>query len=208
MHTTGSRRRRWLVETKEKILEAADRLIRGRGLARVRTKEIAREAGVAEGTLYVHFPHKEDLFFAVVEKNRPEFAATVRPELAGTRELDVALGEVALAAMSYYEKLISMAAPLFADVDLLERQREAIARRPGGPYRIYERVAAYVEAEQRLGRVKEGLDALSVAALVLGPCFQYAFTRQFLGEDPLPVTEEQFVDDLAKTLAASLAPCR
>jgi hypothetical protein len=110
--------------------------------------------------------------------------------------------------MSYYEKLISMAAPLFADVDLLERQREAIARRPGGPYRIYERVAAYVEAEQRLGRVKEGLDALSVAALVLGPCFQYAFTRQFLGEDPLPVTEEQFVDDLAKTLAASLAPCR
>jgi AcrR family transcriptional regulator len=171
---TGSRRRRrWPVETKEKILEAADRLIRGRGLARVRTKEIAREAGVAEGTLYVHFPHKEDLFFAVIEKNRPEFAATVRPELAGTRELDVALGEVALAAMSYYEKLIS-----------------------------------YVEAEQRLGRVKEGLDALSIAALVLGPCFQYAFTRQFLGEDPLPVTEERFVDDLAKTLAASLAPCR
>ena len=193
------------METKEKILEATDRLIRGKGLARVRTKEIAREAGVAEGTLYVHFPNKEDLFLAVVKKNSPEFAATVRPELAGTRELEVALAEVARAAMSYYEKLISMAAPLFADAELLERQREAIAGQPGGPYRIYERVAVYVEAEQRLGRVKEGLDALSVAALILGPCFQYTFTRQFLGEDPLPIKEERFVEDLAKTLAASLA---
>lgn len=196
------------METEEKILEAADRLIRGRGLARVRTKEIAREAGVAEGTLYVHFPNKEDLFFAVVEKNKPEFAAVVRKELAGTRELGVVLAEVARAALSYYEKLISMAAPLFADAELLERQREAIAGQPGGPYRIYERVAAYVEAEQRLGRVKEGLDALSVAALILGPCFQYAFTHQFLGEDPLPITEERFVEDLAKTLAASLVPCQ
>jgi AcrR family transcriptional regulator len=196
------------VETKERILEAADRLIRGRGLARVRTREIAREAGVAEGTLYVHFPHKEDLFLAVVRKNTPEFAESVRPELAGKRALDESLAEVARAAMGYYGKLLSMAVPLMADADLLERQREAIAGQPGGPYRIYERVAAYVEAEQHLGRIEEGLDALSVAAIVLGPCFQYAFTRQFLGEDPLPVTEERFVGNLAKTLAASLAPCR
>jgi len=195
-------------ETKERILEAADRLIRGRGLARVRTREIAREAGVAEGTLYVHFPHKEDLFLAVVRKNTPEFAESVRPELAGKRALDASLAEVARAAMGYYGKLLSMAVPLMADADLLERQREAIAGQPGGPYRIYERVAAYVEAEQHLGRIEEGLDALSVAAIVLGPCFQYAFTRQFLGEDPLPVTEERFVGNLAKTLAASLAPCR
>jgi AcrR family transcriptional regulator len=196
------------VETKERILEAADRLIRGRGLARVRTREIAREAGVAEGTLYIHFPHKEDLFLAVVRKNTPEFAESVRPELAGKRALDASLAEVARAAMGYYGKLLSMAVPLMADADLLERQREAIAGQPGGPYRIYERVAAYVEAEQHLGRIEEGLDALSVAAIVLGPCFQYAFTRQFLGEDPLPVTEERFVGNLAKTLAASLAPCR
>jgi AcrR family transcriptional regulator len=196
------------VETKERILEAADRLMRGRGLARVRTREIAREAGVAEGTLYVHFPHKEDLFLAVVRKNTPEFAESVRPELAGKRALDASLAEVARAAMGYYGKLLSMAVPLMADADLLERQREAIAGQPGGPYRIYERVAAYVEAEQHLGRIEEGLDALSVAAIVLGPCFQYAFTRQFLGEDPLPVTEERFVGNLAKTLAASLAPCR
>jgi AcrR family transcriptional regulator len=195
------------VETKERILEAADRLIRLRGLARVRTKEIAREAGVAEGTLYVHFPHKEDLFLAVVRKNSPEFAASVRPELAGTRGLEVALAEVVRAAMGYYGKLLSMAVPLMADAGLLERQREAIAGQEGGPYRIYERVAAYVEAEQRLGRVEEGLDPLSVAALLLGPSFQYVFTRQFLGEDPLPVTEERFVEDLARTLAESLARC-
>jgi hypothetical protein len=64
------------------------------------------------------------------------------------------------------------------------------------PQRIYERVTAYIEAEQRLGRIANSLDAFSVAALLLGPCHQYAYLRYFMGMDPFPVTNAQCVVDI------------
>ena len=36
--------------------------MRGKGLVRATTKEIARAAGLSEGTLYNHFANKEELF--------------------------------------------------------------------------------------------------------------------------------------------------
>lgn len=196
-----------MTDMRQQILEAAGRAIEARGLGRVTTREIAREAGCADGTLYVHFPHKEDLFFAVVQENVPAFTAMLREDLVGERPLGVGLEEVASAAVRYYAKLIPMSASLFADGGLLARQREAMEERGVGPHLLHERVAEYVEAEQRLGRIDGGLDPLGVAALLLGPCFQYAFLERFTGKDPLPgMTEEQFVSGLVRTLVAGLTP--
>jgi AcrR family transcriptional regulator len=56
----------------------AERVLRSKGLARATTKEIAREAGCAEGTLYLHFADKLDLVRAVHEKLLPAFVEVVR----------------------------------------------------------------------------------------------------------------------------------
>lgn len=53
---------------RSKILEAADRQIVLHG-PEVRMEAIAEEAGVAVGTLYRHFPAKDDLVAAVVESH-------------------------------------------------------------------------------------------------------------------------------------------
>ena len=45
------------------------------------------------------------------------------------------------------------------------------------------RVTAYVEAEQRQGRMAGSLNAFSGASLLPGPCFQYAFLRYFTGQN-------------------------
>ncbi|GAB2927515.1 TetR/AcrR family transcriptional regulator [Streptomyces mayteni] len=72
MATTSSRRqRRDAVRNREQLLEAATRAFAERGLA-VDVREIAREAGVGMGTLYRHFPTKDDLFRAVI---KPDLAA-------------------------------------------------------------------------------------------------------------------------------------
>src|SRR5205809_7835272 len=47
-------------ETRQKILDATEKLLLLKGLARVTTKEIARETGLAEGALYRHFEHKKE----------------------------------------------------------------------------------------------------------------------------------------------------
>jgi len=53
-------------ERREQILASAARLFASRRYDEVLMDDIAREAGVAKGTLYGHFADKEELYFAVV----------------------------------------------------------------------------------------------------------------------------------------------
>ncbi|ASK62130.1 TetR family transcriptional regulator [Virgibacillus phasianinus] len=50
----------------EKIMEAAIRLIADKGYHNTSTSEIAKEAGVAEGTIFRHYKTKKDLLVAIV----------------------------------------------------------------------------------------------------------------------------------------------
>jgi AcrR family transcriptional regulator len=49
--------------------------------------DITREAGVSKGTIYVYFSNKEDLFVALVDHHRNEFATSMRHILEGTEEV-------------------------------------------------------------------------------------------------------------------------
>jgi AcrR family transcriptional regulator len=192
--------------TRQQILAAAAQVLRERGLVGMTTRTIARAAGLADGTLYVHFPHKEDLILAVIQEQLPHFTAAMQADPADPRPLAMALEGLIRAALRYTAALIPLSAALFADPDLLARQQDALTQRQAGPHLLYQRVAAYIMAEQQRGRINAHLNPLSVAALLLGPCFQYAFLRQFIGAAPLPMTEEEFVTGLVQTLIAGLAP--
>jgi len=192
------------MDTRQHLLETAERLLQQRGLARVTTRDITRAAGVADGTLYVHFPHKEDLFLAIIQRHLPAFVPTVQPEQAGTQPLRASLEAIGQAAVRYYGELIPLGASLFADPSLLLRHQAWMAEH-GSPEQIYQRVAAYIVAEQRLGRIRQDYEARDVAAALLGPCFQYAFMRHFLGRDPFYQSEQEFVTSVLAPLLTGLA---
>ena len=52
---------------REQILDAAMEVFSRKGFAMSTTAEIAREAGIAEGTIYNYFPSKRELFIAVIK---------------------------------------------------------------------------------------------------------------------------------------------
>src|ERR687891_2936024 len=54
-------------QTRQLIAETAWRLFADRGFDRVTIAEIAREAQVAEATVFNYFPTKEDLFYSPLE---------------------------------------------------------------------------------------------------------------------------------------------
>lgn len=68
--TSGSRSFRQTVSEmwRERILEGAARVFAAKGFHKATTKEIARAAGVAEGTIYNYFKNKRAILFALVEK--------------------------------------------------------------------------------------------------------------------------------------------
>lgn len=53
-------------ETRERILEAAQGLFRASGFEQATTRDIAREAGIATGTLFNYFPTKEAIVMTLV----------------------------------------------------------------------------------------------------------------------------------------------
>lgn len=68
-------------ETRARLIQCAYRLFVDRGITRTRTVDIARSAGIAHGTVFVHFPTREALILAVVEEYGIRSVARLR-ELA------------------------------------------------------------------------------------------------------------------------------
>lgn len=52
---------------REQIVEAATRVFAEKGFSRATTREVAREAGVSEGTIYNYFEDKDALLMAILE---------------------------------------------------------------------------------------------------------------------------------------------
>jgi AcrR family transcriptional regulator len=194
--------------TRQRILDAAQRLIEREGAAGLTTLAIAREAGCAEGTLFKHFKRKEDLCLAVVLENSPRLKETIARTRAGVGSVPGNLEAIAHGALRFSHKLVPLAVSLFADAGLLARHRKAMQESGRGPKEMFGLIAAYIGEEARLGRIDSGIDAPMAAALLLGPCFQRAFIRQATGRNPLAVADHEFITGLVATLMRGLAPSK
>jgi len=53
------------IQTKDKILKAAERLFSDKGFHKTNTKAIATEAGVATGSVYAYFKDKKSVFLEI-----------------------------------------------------------------------------------------------------------------------------------------------
>ncbi len=73
-------------ERRREILEAAATVFARRGYHRARTREIAEEAGISEGSIYNYFSSKRDLMLAILDQivteSIPQVYATPESSLA------------------------------------------------------------------------------------------------------------------------------
>src|SRR6266568_3198496 len=76
------------------ILDVAEEMLAEKGYHDTSMDEIAARAGVAKGTLYQHFPSKEDLVFALFERNLVLFEQAVRAPLMARAKLERILSYV------------------------------------------------------------------------------------------------------------------
>jgi AcrR family transcriptional regulator len=169
------------VGTRERLIAATTRLMCERGLAHTSTRDIARAAGVAEGALYHHFADKAGLLLAVIQAGMAEFKQVV-DDLAlqvGRRSVRANLEQVARAALEFHLRVAPMVCSLYSDRSLLLRVRQILDEKKLGPGESGAALAAYLEAEQRLGRVAPGANARAAAELLLAGCFQASMREHF-----------------------------
>jgi AcrR family transcriptional regulator len=200
-----------MTTTRQRLLDAAERVIRTKGLAAASTREIARAAGCADGTLYNHFSDRADLFVTIfLEKLLPDYwdALSKLPYRIGEGTVQAHLEELAHIALAFYYKAAPMRAALFAEPELLKQYREALksqaqARKQEHPANL---LTAYLRAEQRLGRVAAQANPAIAAEALFGTCANYALRKCFFDETPTPEENHHFVMELVRSLMEGLTP--
>lgn len=73
---------------RREILRAARELLRGKPLAALQMRDVAKRAGVALGTVYTYFDTKEVLFAAVYAERLDEMLDELAPRLASITDLE------------------------------------------------------------------------------------------------------------------------
>ena len=73
---------------RERILVAAERIFARHGFFAARVSEIAKEAGVADGTIYLYFKSKDDLLISLFELRMREVNELLRAAIADRPPVD------------------------------------------------------------------------------------------------------------------------
>jgi len=151
----GRNSREGATQTREHLLEVADRLFAERGYAETKIEVIASMAGFTRGAFYRHFPSKEDLFLALLdhrsERQQSEWRQLDSPE--GSRSVT-----------RWYEMNLKRQRGFDAAV------REFIAyasRRPDLLARLRQREAATLDTLAGFMPDDAGLSRRDLAAMVL-----------------------------------------
>lgn len=179
------------MRTKDKILESALRLFSKKGYLGATTKEIAKEADIAEITLFRHFPSKEKLFEEVIT------TYSFLPALKGLlpQVLDMP-----------YEKTLTIIANRFLETltlrkDLIQIMHSEIHRYPEKIHKIYRTfmdetfstLASYFRRLQKNVTLRE-FNAEYGARMFLGMFYSY-----FIGEE-IKMLKKHRPSDTNKTI--------
>ena len=173
-------------ETRRRLIEAGTKLFARRGFARTRATDISREAGVAVGTLYVHFSDKEELLREILFQGFEEIHAVVR-RIADTKYATVRESERAHA-----EALVGYAAEHPALFQILF-STEVTTTAAGAE--LLEFVTAHQEERLREGMAegyfRADLDPAVAANAVLGMLIQ---VLHWWTQDPSRAPQEAVID--------------
>jgi TetR/AcrR family fatty acid metabolism transcriptional regulator len=72
-------------DKRERILAAAERVFARRGFFASRVSEIAKDAGVADGTIYLYFKSKDDLLISLFENRMKQVNEALRTAIANEK---------------------------------------------------------------------------------------------------------------------------
>lgn len=163
--------------TRKRILETALRLFSKEGYIGATTRGIAREAGIAEVTIFRHFPSKEKLFEEVLSTH--SFLPALKDLLPEIRKMP-------------YEKALAMIAKKFLETlvkrkDIIRITHSEMQRYPGKIHKIFhsfideivEAIALYFKELQAKGVLRE-FDAEFGARAFLGMFFSHFNAEEIL----------------------------
>jgi len=69
-------------EKYKKIIDAATKVFAKKGFYNAKVSEIAHEAGIADGTIYIYFKHKDDILISLFEEKMKEVLDNMKQQIS------------------------------------------------------------------------------------------------------------------------------
>jgi AcrR family transcriptional regulator len=178
------------------------------------TSEIAAKAGVSHGIIFKRFKTKQALFQSAMQE-RSDWGQTI-PELLnsslGRKDVETTLVELGSLFVEKFLMLIPTLMMAWSNKQDTDNPAESAAaankERATKALQAVKTIAAYLEAEYRLGRIRE-TDFEVVAQAFVGALWHHAFLQVMLTDGKSgPAKERRYVRRLVKAMWSGIAPQR
>ncbi len=189
------------MERAHRILDTAAALILRWGYSKTTIDDIARQAGVAKGTIYLHWKTREDLFRALLKRERLEHARDFQRRVAGDPQ-GLTLRGITIHSVLALTRRPLLKAILFNDMDIIgkiapgERNTSAYAERMAG-------FKAYLELLRQYGLVRTDL-SLQAEVHIWSAVFAGFLIGAPLMPDDVTTSDEELAERMAETIERTL----
>lgn len=154
--------------TKERLMDEATKLVQQRGFGAVSVNDLLLAAGVKKGTLYYHFPGKDDLGLALLERAKTSFLAWLDEAFSSATPLD-GLHKFFSLVLERHRRRGFVGGCLFGNTvlemsDTSPRYTESMRNL----FQIWcEKIAAVILAGQQAGQIRTDLPACDLAQVLV-----------------------------------------
>jgi AcrR family transcriptional regulator len=177
-----------LTDKQWKILKAALTVFTEKGYSASTTSEIARAAGVAEGTLFRHFKTKKDILLATLIPLMQNFIApgvTNSLHYLLLQNDSLPIEDVLLLILEDRQKHITLLWPLLRTV-IIEANyhpelKEVLLNNVIGE--VQQTFLTFLQLRQRKGELRDDLDAGSMMRSIVGAFAAYLVSRNFIQQE-------------------------
>jgi TetR/AcrR family fatty acid metabolism transcriptional regulator len=170
----------------QQIIEAAVRVFARNGYYNSRVSDIAREAGVASGTIYLYFKTKDDILVSLFREKMAAWVSSVRAEIAGEPDPVEKIRRLVALHFSVLEK-----DPALAEVVQVELRQGHKFFRGASAHEIsayFELIGSVLEEGQAAGVFRTDVPVKIATKVLFGAMDQMA-TSWVLGKRKYRLTE-------------------
>lgn len=184
-----------------RILDAAAGLILRWGYNKTTIDDIARQAGVAKGTIYLHWQTREDLFAALIQRENGEWLGDFERRVAADPAGSTLRGVFEHSALALMKRPL-LKALILRDVEVIGK----LAHQAHGSAAAGEKLAGfttYLEFLREHGQVRTDL-SLHQQLYMLTAVFLGFFLVAPLMPDELTLADEELPELMAETVHRAL----
>lgn len=166
VHSTANKRKGATPEKRERILKAAVKVFAKNGFYATRVSEIAKAAGVADGTIYLYFENKDDVLITIFEEGIQQLLAILRDVAASDEPFDRRVSRIIELQLGLLEEQRDLAEVITVNL----RQSSTLLKQYATPLfmEYIDVIAGLVRDGQKQGAFRKDLNPRVVARGLFG----------------------------------------